>query len=84
MWRLFEGRVLGPTLEDAEPLPYEQLVSELGYRSPSQAWNALVTVKRMFERSLRSVIRDYVGDGDERLIEEEIDDLHLLLARGAS
>ena len=83
LWKLFEGRILRPALDGAEPVAYEQLVTELGYKSPSQAWNALVTVKRMFERSLRSVIREYVGDDDEKLVEEEIKDLHVLLARGA-
>jgi RNA polymerase sigma-70 factor (ECF subfamily) len=83
LWKLFEARILRPALEGAEPIAYEQIVTELSYESPSHAWNALVTVKRMFKRSLRSVIEEYVGDADESLVEQEIDDLHVLVARGA-
>jgi RNA polymerase sigma-70 factor (ECF subfamily) len=83
LWKLFDARILRPAIDDAEPVAYEQLVAELGYKSPSQAWNALVTVKRMFERSLRAVVAEYVGEADEKVVEQEIEDLHLLLARGA-
>jgi hypothetical protein len=38
----------------------------------------------MFQRSLRAVVAEYVGDdADERVVEQEIEDLHILLARGA-
>jgi DNA-directed RNA polymerase specialized sigma24 family protein len=73
LWKLFDGRILRPTLNDAEPVPYEELVAELGFKSPTQAWNALVTVKRMFERTLRSVIREYTHD--DKLAEQELKDL---------
>jgi hypothetical protein len=83
LWELFEARILRPAIEDAQPVEYEQLITQLRYQSPSQAWNALVTVKRMFERSLRAVVAQYVGDADEKVVEQEIEDLHILLARGA-
>jgi hypothetical protein len=81
LWKLFEARILRPAIDDVEPIAYEQLVAELAFQSPSQAWNALVTVKRMFESALRSVIREYVQD--EALVDAEIQDLHANLGRGA-
>ena len=81
LWKLFDARILRPAIEDVEPIAYERLVAELGFTSPSQAWNALVTVKRMFERALRSVVREYVQD--EAHVDAEIRDLQANLGRGA-
>jgi DNA-directed RNA polymerase specialized sigma24 family protein len=81
LWKLFEARILRPALDDVEPVAYEQLVAELGFKSPTQAWNALVTVKRMFERALRSIVVEYIHD--ETLAEEELKDLRAVLCRGA-
>jgi DNA-directed RNA polymerase specialized sigma24 family protein len=81
LWKLFEARILRPAIDDVMPISYEQLVVDLGFQSPSQAWNALVTVKRMFERNLRSVIREYVDD--EALVDAEIRDLRVHLCGGA-
>jgi RNA polymerase sigma-70 factor (ECF subfamily) len=79
LWGVFECRVLEPTLEGAPVLPYEQLVERFGFRSPSQAANALVTAKRLFARTLRAVVSEYAGD--EAAVEEEIRDLQQILAR---
>ena len=81
LWKLFEARILRPAFDDVEPIAYERLVADLGFKSPTQAWNALVTVKRTFERALRSVVSEYVLD--EKHVEEEIRDLRAGLCRGA-
>lgn len=80
LWGIFERRILGPILDNAATLPYEQLVKRYGFRSPTQAANALVTAKRMFARILRTVVGEYAGG--EGAIDAEIRDLQQILARG--
>jgi RNA polymerase sigma-70 factor (ECF subfamily) len=82
IWRLFESRVLGPVLNDAPPVPYDQLVERLGFSSPEQAANALVTAKRMFVRQLRGVVGEYAAEEDA--IQEEIRDLRRILAEAGA
>jgi DNA-directed RNA polymerase specialized sigma24 family protein len=81
LWQVFEWRVLGPTLDDLEPLGYAQLVERLGYATPKAAANALVTAKRRFEQALRSVIAEYVADDQE--LELELAGLGNVLAHAA-
>jgi len=78
-WAVFQVRVLAPILEGAEPPSYEQIVDRFGFRSPTQASNALVTGKRMFSRIMRSVISEYADDEDD--IDAEIQDLQDILTR---
>jgi len=52
VWKLFEQRILLPSLEGREGRPYEDLVQELGIASPSAAYNLLLTGKRVFARQL--------------------------------
>jgi RNA polymerase sigma-70 factor (ECF subfamily) len=80
LWNLFECRVLAPALDDVPAVPYEQMIKRLGFASREQASNALVTTKRMFLRHLHGVIGEYAASGDA--IEEEIQDLHRILAQG--
>jgi RNA polymerase sigma-70 factor (ECF subfamily) len=64
VWGVFKARVLDPSLADAEPVPYERLVPELGLSSAEQASNLLATAKRMFGRNLREVAAEYADDDD--------------------
>jgi hypothetical protein len=81
IWTVFEGRVLSPALNGAEPVPYEQLVSQLGMASVDAAVNLVTTAKRMFARSLRGVVGEYIDEGE---VEQEIADLRAILARGVT
>ncbi len=80
VWGVFECRILGPTLEGTEPLDYRQLVERFGFRSPSEASNVLVTAKRMYARTLRSVVGQYARDDEE--IGSEIAELREILGSG--
>jgi hypothetical protein len=83
LWGVFESRVLQPALDaSAPPMPYETLVRKFGFNSPLQAANALTTAKRMFERNLRAVLREYVQD--EKELEDEIIELRAILSRGGA
>jgi len=78
VWGVFECRILNPILGQEPPLPYDQLVVRFKLRSPSQAMNLLTTAKRMFARTLRSVIGEYVEV--DREIDGEIEDLKRILS----
>jgi hypothetical protein len=81
LWTVFEGRLLAPIRDGAEPMAYEELVQRCGFASPSQASNALITAKRMFARVVRAVVRQYATDEQE--VEEEIRELEIVLAGGS-
>lgn len=81
-WALFEQRVLKPTLEGEEPVAYEAMIDAMGFRSPREASNALVTAKRRFGRVLRREISAYVRDPDE--LEEELHNLLSVLSLGGA
>ena len=78
LWALFCGRVLECGPDGAQPTPYEQFMAEFGFTSVAQASNALVTAKRMFLRSLRSVVAEYIEDPAQ--IDDEIADIRSALA----
>ncbi len=79
LWGVFDGRILAPIRDGAEPLDYEELVHRFQFRSPSQASNALVTAKRMFARVLKDVVSEYAFD--EADVEAEIQELERCLSR---
>ncbi len=80
LWGVFEARVLGPTLEGAAPVPYDELAAQFRLLSTSAASNLLVTAKRMYVRHLRAVIAEY--ESDEAMIDAEITELKAILALG--
>jgi RNA polymerase sigma-70 factor (ECF subfamily) len=81
-WSVFDCRVVAPILDGVEPLPYEHVVVRFGFKSPTEASNALVTAKRMFVRALRSVVAEYATD--EAGINGEIEELRAILSRAGA
>jgi hypothetical protein len=79
IWSVFEHRVLLPRLDDQPPLNYDELIRRFGFKSPSEAFNVLVTAKRMFQRHLTSVIAEYASTDSE--VESELADLRAKLSR---
>lgn len=79
-WRVFEERVLKPTLDNAAPMEYEQLVRQFGFASPREVQNVLVNAKRRFTNCLRQAVADY--EGSQADIDSEILDLREILSRG--
>jgi DNA-directed RNA polymerase specialized sigma24 family protein len=80
LWGVFECRMLGPILNAAEPVEYDELVGRFGLQSPSQASNLLITAKRMFARLMRAVVGEYALGSAE--IESEIGALMEILGQG--
>ena len=81
-WSVFDCRIVAPILDGSEPLPYEQVVEKFGFRSPTEASNALVTAKRLFVRALRAVVAEYASDN--RGIDKEIEELREILSRAGA
>lgn len=79
VWGVFESRVVAPTLDRTEAVPYATLVERYGFESPVQAANAMVTAKRMFARTLRAVVGEYAGD--EPTVAHEVRELREILAQ---
>ena len=65
IWSVFEQRILLPMLDDQRKPKYSDLVQRFGFKSPNEAFNALVTAKRMFQRHLSNVVAQYVGNDRE-------------------
>ena len=78
VWAVFEMRVVGPVLLDRPAPPYDEVVAKLGFASPAEASNCLVTGKRMFARTLREVVTEYAGEGAN--VEAELADLMAALS----
>lgn len=78
LWLVFHGRIIGPLLQETPQVPYGQLIEHLELNSAVEGFNRLATAKRIFARSLRSVIAEY--EKDERQIEQELADLQVALA----
>jgi len=81
IWKVFEARILKPIVEDTKPASYEQLVAQLGFDSPGQAANALITAKRMFRHALTSAILEYES---KDAVEAEIAELKCILCTAGS
>lgn len=78
VWRLFELRVLRPIVDGRDPPGYADVVRAIGFESPTQASNALVSGKRMMARLLRAVVAEYAADPGE--VEAEMNDLWAIVA----
>jgi hypothetical protein len=79
IWGVFEGRLLSAVLEDSPETGYEELIQRFDFKSPSYAFNALNTAKRMFKRHLQAVIAEY--ERGDREVEDELRELKERLQR---
>lgn len=77
-WLLFEDRVVNPALHGTSPAPYAEMVAKLHFTSPIQAANAVYTVKRIFERTFQSVVKECSGQSND--IQHEIHELYAILS----
>ena len=75
----FSLRVAQPLLTHTPPMSYAALMQRCGFASLIQVGNALASGRRLFDRALRDVIREYCSSEDE--VDEEIGDLKQVLMR---
>jgi hypothetical protein len=58
-WSLFEARFLLPILHGHDPEPYGECAKRLSFRTPREASNALITIKRRVRRAMERVVSTY-------------------------
>jgi hypothetical protein len=68
-WGVFKARLLDPILDGTRAPSYEELIARLGFRSPAEASNALITARRQFDRLLREIVAEYAGSSVLETIE---------------
>jgi RNA polymerase sigma-70 factor (ECF subfamily) len=76
-WLLFRERLLIPVVAGEDAEDYVDLAEKCKFASAKQARNAMVSIKRSFERAMKSVIKDYVLDEDQ--VDSELHDLFRIL-----
>jgi hypothetical protein len=59
IWEMFRIRMLDPIFNDADPVPYDQLIERFDLKSPMEASNMLLSAKRMFKSHLERVVAGY-------------------------
>jgi len=69
IWELFRIRLIEPVFNDAPQVPYDQLVQQLGLKSPLEASNTLLSAKRIFKSHLDNVIHEYAGRDAATVVE---------------
>lgn len=79
-WELFNARVVKAAYDELAPAEYTALCQRLGFGSPRDASNALVTAKRTFERVLERLL-SVESDGS---VQENLADLQRILASRAA
>jgi DNA-directed RNA polymerase specialized sigma24 family protein len=79
IWEMFKVRLLDPVFDDAEQIPYDQLIERFGLKSPMDASNLLLSGKRIFKAHLDKVIREYTGQDAATAV--EIQELEAFLGR---
>ncbi|MBI3840305.1 MAG: hypothetical protein HY288_20480 [Planctomycetia bacterium] len=78
LWGVFEDRVLKPAAFGGQPTDLAALAARFGYASKIQVSNALITIQRKLNRTLREVLLQYVPAAE---VDAELDELlRVLLA----
>jgi len=72
-WKLFQDRIVRPTLEDSTPPSLGELCQRYGIEDEKKASNMTITVKRRFQTLLRKHVRHTVATEGE--VEEELQEI---------
>jgi hypothetical protein len=59
IWELFRVRLVEPLFNGAPEPAYDELIERFGLKSPSEAFNTLLSAKRIFKAHLGKVIKEY-------------------------
>ena len=80
-WDAFDGRILRPMLEGADPVPYDVLVARWNLREHSQVSNAIVSARRSFAAHLLRLLGARAGASRDTARAELSELLRLLEGR---
>ena len=81
-WAVFHARVVMPCYENVDPPSLAEVCSEQQIASEARASNMVITVKRRFQKALRSRVRQFVNSDEG--VDAEIQDLMRVLGRGGA
>jgi hypothetical protein len=81
-WRVFQLKVLAPTLQNACDPSMKQICERCGIASETQTSNMLITVKRRFRNILRRRLRNLVHSDSEA--EAEFREIFAFLSGGSA
>jgi DNA-directed RNA polymerase specialized sigma24 family protein len=76
-WLLFRERMLSPMVSQRPLDDFKQVAEKYHFENEHQARNAIVSIKRAFDRALRTVMKECLPDEDQ--IDSEIQDVFLIL-----
>ena len=79
LWMIFKARVIEPAWEGTSR-SYPELLLEVGFKTPVEAANALVTAKRRYEKILEDLVGEYVDDPED--VDAEVTELLRALEAG--
>lgn len=82
VWEVFEARLLRFEEPHRSDETYDGLAVQLGFGTPKQAANALVTAKRVFRQLLEEVLREEADDGTS--LADQLAELRRVFASGVS
>lgn len=77
-WLVFNARVVTPILENVQPPSLSELCRRQNISNVGRASNMVVTVKRQFQKALRTRVRQFVAGESE--VAHEIQDLIQILS----
>lgn len=72
-WEAFERRLIAPAADNQKPPSFKTLAVELGFESPSQASNAVISGRRYFLKQLEAELLSQAGS--KTTIKEELAEL---------
>jgi hypothetical protein len=78
IWKVFKARIAEPMLHGTPPMPYDQVITQFGFKSYAHATKALHSTKAVYLEHLKAVVADYAGCSDQ--VDQEIDDLRRILS----
>ncbi|MHC4110033.1 MAG: sigma-70 family RNA polymerase sigma factor [Planctomycetota bacterium] len=77
-WKVFQLKVLAPTLQNATDPSMKEICEQCGVASKQQAANMLITVKRRFQKVLKRHLRNLVRSDSE--VEAEFREIFTFLS----
>lgn len=76
-WLMFRERMLSPMVSHQPLDDFKQVAQKYNFEGEQQARNAMVSIKRAFDRAMRAVVKEC--SPDENQLESEMQDVFLIL-----
>lgn len=81
VWAVFDDRLLNPLLHGKQATPYDLLSRQLKLKNAVSARERLYEAKKIFKRTLKSVVSEYTATKQE--VDEELNELKIILGQNS-